>query len=255
LYSKLPCPDVRLSTRVASVDVEGCVRLGDGEELRGDAIVIATNYHTARRWITAEQAGTDSRFARLERLTSVPILGAHLTFDRPVLARSHVAFMQGPLQWLFRKNAQGSAVHGVISAAREWVNRPKEECLALFEEQVKRTIPAAASAKLVRGVIVIEKRATFSPLPGVERLRPAQAPSCFGMQRVYLAGDWTATGWPATMEGAVRSGYLAADAIVEKFKLTVPAQRRFLVDDLPVEWPARMLGFRRLPKFDAESCH
>ena len=199
-------------------------------------MVLATNYHAAGRWLPDELAAQDTRFAHLDKLQSVPILGAHLWFDRPVIATSHVAFMRGPLQWLFRKDREGKSVHGVISAAREWLNRPREECLALFERQVRATFPAAKDAKLERGVIVIEKRATFSPVPGVEAMRPPQAPPTGGIENLYLAGDYTQTGWPATMEGAVRSGYLAAEAI---------AGRKFLVDDLPVQWPGKLMGLRR----------
>ncbi len=249
LYSTLPCADVRLGARVAGLRFAGSavagVELADGQVLTADAVVLATNYHAAARWVPVELAQRDERFAHLEKIESVPILGAHLWFDRPVLDTSHVAFMEGPLQWLFRKDAKGLGVHGVISAARAWVNRPKEECLGLFEEQVRRTIPAARDANLLRGVIVVEKRATFSPVPGVDHFRPAAAPPVGGIQKLYLAGDYTRTGWPATMEGAVRSGYLAADAVAEALKLSRPGAGRFLVDDLPVEWPARLAGFRR----------
>jgi zeta-carotene desaturase len=179
LYSTLTCADVRLGARVAGLRfargaVTG-VELVDGQILDADVVVLATNYHAAARWVPDELTGRDARFAHLEKLHSVPILGAHLWFDRPVLDTSHVAFMSGPLQWLFRKDADGRAVHGVISAARSWVNRPKNECLELFERQIRSTIPAADRAKLLRGVIVIEKRATFSPVPGADHLRPRQS--------------------------------------------------------------------------------
>jgi len=117
--------------------------------------------------------------------------------------------------------------------------------LALFERQVRETFVEARQAKLLRGVIVIEKRATFSPMPGIDLIRPGQAPpQNGGIENLYLAGDYTQTGWPATMEGAVRSGYLAADAIVEKYS-PATSRRSLLVPDLPVQWPARWLGYRR----------
>src|SRR5437773_1274853 len=80
-----------------------------------------------------------------------------------------------------------------------------------------------------------------SPLPGVERFRPQQAPPPDGIENLYLAGDYTRTGWPATMEGAVRSGYLAADAVLARLS-PGETHRSFLVDDLPAQWPARLLG-------------
>ncbi len=249
LYSNLPCADARTNTRVSRLrlrgsEVEG-VDLLDGTSLAADAIVLATNHPSARRWIPDDLVQSDSRFHHLDKLESVPILGAHLWFDRPILTTSHVAFMQGPLQWLFRKDREGKSLHGVISAARDWIDKPKDECLALFEQQVRRTFPAAREAKLLRGTIIIEKRATFSPKPGIDDLRPAQAPPVNGIQNLYLAGDYTQTGWPATMEGAVRSGYLCADAIARNLKLILPPTGSFLVHDLPTQWPARLLGLHR----------
>ena len=199
--------------------------------------MIATNHHAVQKWIPAEIAAHDERFANLDRFESVPILGVHMWFDRPILRESHAALMRGPLQWVFRKDPEGKALHGVISAARAFVDRPKDQMLAEFETQVRQTFIEAREAKLIRGVIVIEKRATFSPTPGIDRIRPPQAAGLKGgVRNLYLAGDYTQTGWPATMEGAVRSGYLAAQAI---------AGRNFIVPDLPIEWPARWLGYRR----------
>jgi squalene-associated FAD-dependent desaturase len=271
LYAKLPCQDVRLGVRVSGLRFtpEGIagVDLAGGESLPADAVVLATNHHTLNKWVPAEWAARDARIAQVAGLQDVPILGAHLWFDRPVLTDSHAAFMTGPLQWLFRKDAEGRAVHGVISAARDWVARPKDECLRLFEAHVRSIFPAARHAKLERGVIVIEKRATYSPLPGSDRFRPHQTPPALGIQNLFLAGDYTSTGWPATMEGAVRSGYLAADGVLAsvaagaapEWRTDSPANSleldrdgtfstrhtRFLRDDLPVQWPGRVLSAKQ----------
>lgn len=246
LYHRLPCRDVRLGTRVSELEFTGDsvtgVELMGGEFLEADAVIVATNFHAAQRWVPQDLAGRDERFAGLDRLQSTPILGAHLWFDRPVLAENHVAFLKGPLQWLFKKDAEGKVVHGVISAARDWLNVSRDDALKQFEEQIRATFPAAANARLIRGVTVMEKRATFAPLPGVDRLRPTQAPPRNGIQNLFLAGDYTQTGWPATMEGAVRSGYLAADAIQRMLTATTPALQSFLVPDLPLQWPARLFG-------------
>jgi hydroxysqualene dehydroxylase len=245
LYERLPCRDVRLGTRVTELKFTGAqvsgVELLGGELIAADAVVLATNFHAVRRWIPDDLAAQDERFAHLDELETTPILGAHLWFDRPVMNENHVAFLKGPLQWLFKKDSEGRCVHGVISAAREWLNIPREQALERFESQIRQTLPLAKLAKLTRGVTVIEKRATFAPLPGVDRLRPPQAPPAGGIENLYLAGDYTQTGWPATMEGAVRSGYLAADALCN----TVAAgatKASFLVPDLPLQWPARLMG-------------
>src|SRR5579871_5328389 len=91
-----------------------------------------------------------ARFARLGELQSVPILGAHLWFDWPILTDTHAAFSKGPLQWLFRKDAEGKIVHGVISAARDWIDVPREEALRQFEAQIRQVFPCAREAKLIR---------------------------------------------------------------------------------------------------------
>jgi squalene-associated FAD-dependent desaturase len=239
LYRTLPCSDVRLGARMTEIRFEGGRAVGvevGGEFLAPDAVILAVNYPALERWIPAELAARDGRFAGLSQLQSVPILGAHLWFDRPVIPTAHAALISGQLQWLFRKpGSDGSAVHGVISAARDWTGRDTGQCIELFTEQIRRTFPQAREARLVRSNIIIEKRATFSPAPGVDRHRPEQSPPAGGIANLYLAGDYTRTGWPATMEGAVRSGYLAAEAVMGR-------AGAFLAADLPTQWPARVLG-------------
>jgi zeta-carotene desaturase len=243
LYERLPCRDVRMGARVSELVFMGTsvtgVKLQSGEFLSADAVVLATNYHAVQRWVPKDLQDRDKRFRSLGKLESVPILGAHLWFDRPVLSESHAAFLEGPLQWLFRKDQEGKVVHGVISAAREWIDVPRERALEQFEVQIRRTFPAARDAKLIRGVTVIEKRATFSPLPGVDRIRPEQAPPEGGLANLILAGDYTRTGWPATMEGAVRSGYFAAEAVLARI---TGSGLKFRVDDLSPQWPCRLLA-------------
>jgi zeta-carotene desaturase len=238
LYESLPCRDIRLGTRVTAIRFENARAVGvelGAEFLPADSVILAVNYPVLEKWIPPELSRADERFAHLDQLQSVPILGAHLLFDRPVVSTPHAALIGGPLQWLFRKpGSDGSAIHGVISAARDWVQRDKAECLDLFTHQIRELFPAAREAKLIRGSIVIEKRATFSPLPGVDHFRPAQASPAGGIQNLILAGDYTRTGWPATMEGAVRSGYLAAEAAAGD-------STKFLCPDLAPEGPARFL--------------
>jgi squalene-associated FAD-dependent desaturase len=248
LYQRLPVSDLRRGERVTELalsdDRVAGVVLSTGEHLAADAVVLATNYHAARRLVPQEYQSRDERFAHLDKLQSVPILGAHLWFDRPVMRDPHAALISGPLQWLFRKDREGKVVHGVISAARQWVDRPREEMLATFERQVRSLFPAARDARLVRGAIVVEKRATFSPTPGSDRFRPGQAPPAGGVSNLYLAGDYTRTDWPATMEGAVRSGYLAADAIMRGVAASRP-HGTFVAADLPTQWPGRIAGLTR----------
>jgi squalene-associated FAD-dependent desaturase len=251
LYGDHPCRDTRLGTRVAELRFDGekiiGATLADGEQLTADVTVLATNHHAVEKWIPAELQQKDERFQCLDQLQSVPILGVQMEFNIPVMKEPHAALTTGPLQWLFRKDAEGKVIAGVISAARGYSGRPKEESLKEFADQVRRVLPLAEHARLDYGVIVIEKRATFAPLPGIDRLRPMQSPPPAGIQNLYLAGDYTQTGWPATMEGAARSGYLAADAVLKQLHSGNKIGRHsdFLVPDLSSQWPARLLGLGR----------
>ncbi len=244
LYANRPCPDLRLNTRVAEIGFNAgiaCgVKLSSGEQIAADAVVLATNHHAISRLIPADLFSKDRRFAGLDKLQTVPILGVHLWFDRPVMRQTHAALFEGPLQWLFRKDSQGRVLHGVISAARDWADTPHPVAIEAFTRQLKRLF-AKTGAVMTRSRIVVEKRATFSPLPGSDDLRPMQAPPPGGIGNLFLAGDYTRTDWPATMEGAVRSGYLAAEAVVKAIRPDGPAAQ-FLVPDLSPEWPARLLA-------------
>ena len=108
----------------------------------------------------------------------------------------------------------------------------------MFHEQIARLFPQAKGARLEHGVVVIEKRATFSPVAGVDRCRPQQGPPAGGIGNLFLAGDYTRTHWPATMEGAVRSGRLAADAVVRCCRHGESERATFLTPDLPMQWPS-----------------
>jgi uncharacterized protein with NAD-binding domain and iron-sulfur cluster len=114
----------------------------------------------------------------------------------------------------------------VISASYDLLAKSRQEIIDLCLREVRQALPKAREAQLVKATVIKETAATFSPEPGVDRWRPLQASP---VQRMFLAGDWTATGWPATMEGAVRSGYLAAEAVLHD----AGAPQKFLQDDLP----------------------
>jgi zeta-carotene desaturase len=120
--------------------------------------------------------------------------------------------------------------------AVDLLQKPRQEIIDLCLAEVCVALPAARDAKLVKATVIKEAAATFSPEPGVDRWRPKQRTS---VPRLFLAGDWTDTGWPATMEGAVRSGYLAAEALLR----ATGAPRKFLQPDLePDGFIAMWLG-------------
>ena len=140
--------------------------------------------------------------------------------------RPHAVLIDGLGQWVFHRGevAPGEFyVQVVVSAARPLKGLGREEIQRRVAEELARLNPRVAAATLLRGKVVTEHSATFSAVPGVDDFRPPQRTPVDGL---FLAGDWTATGWPATMEGAVRSGYLAAEAVLasvgRKEKLSRP---------------------------------
>lgn len=146
-----------------------------------------------------------------------PITGIHLWFDRPITDLPHATLLDRTIQWMFNKS-EGRYVQLVVSASRSLETMPRAEVIALAMRELAEFFPAAAEATLEKAHVVKEIRATFSASPGLESCRPL---SRTPIPNLYLAGDWTRSGWPATMEGAVRSGYLAAEAVSGK-KFLVP---------------------------------
>jgi zeta-carotene desaturase len=137
------------------------------------------------------------------------------------------------MHWMFHKSrlqpqreSKGSYVELVITASRSLVNKARQEVVDLALTELGRFFPIVREAKLLKSAVVKEVRATYSIRPQLDRLRNgARSP----WPRAYLAGDWTDTGWPSTMEGAVRSGYLAAEAICR----STGEARKILRPDLP----------------------
>ncbi|HYZ82768.1 MAG TPA: hydroxysqualene dehydroxylase HpnE [Bryobacteraceae bacterium] len=138
-----------------------------------------------------------------------PITGIHLWFDRPVTELPHAVLLDRTVQWMFNKNG-GSYLQLVVSASRSLVPKGRGEVVDLALAELSEFLPSVSKAKLTKAHVVKELRATFSARPGLEAERPGNRTQ---WPNVFLAGDWTRSGWPATMEGAVRSGYLAAEAI------------------------------------------
>jgi squalene-associated FAD-dependent desaturase len=141
-----------------------------------------------------------------------PITGIHLWFDRPVTDLPHATLLDRTIQWMFNKS-EGRYVQLVVSASRSLATMPRAEVIALAVRELTEFFPTVSAAKLEKAHVVKEIRATFSAAPGLEQKRPQSRTS---IPNLFLAGDWTRSGWPATMEGAVRSGYLAAEAISGK---------------------------------------
>ena len=184
---------------------------------------------------------SEPAFMNLRNLKSSPITGVHLWFDRAVMNEPFLTLLDSTTQWVFNKTqlyGQGAENGGqylqlVISASYKLTSRSRQDIIALCLQELRGVLPATREATLVKGTVVKEMSATFSPSPGSDRWRPAQKSPLAGL---FLAGDWTLTGWPSTMEGAVRSGYLAAEAILSE----AGTPRKFLQPDLRAEGIARL---------------
>jgi squalene-associated FAD-dependent desaturase len=153
-----------------------------------------------------------------------PITGVHLWFDRPVTDLPHGTLMDRTLQWFFNKS-EGRYLQLVISASRALLGMARGDVIALAVRELGEFLPAVRQARLVNAHVVKEVRATFSARCGLETIRPQPGTR---LRNLTLAGDWTASGWPATMEGAVRSGYRAAEHVTR----ALGEPKRFLLPDI-----------------------
>lgn len=179
----------------------------------------------------------ESRLCRLGEFASSPIVGVHLFFDQPVMRTPHLVLPGRRTHWLFDKGADQNGrfhVHAVISAADEWVDLTEDEIAQRVVEDLWWALPNARGLAPLAVRSVKERRATFACTPGIDALRPSAARDGVrgGVANLILAGDWCATGWPGTMEGAVRSGNVAAAVL----------GARGVVADVPSALLARALG-------------
>ena len=199
------------------------VAFDGGRQESADAYVFAVPQNVLAELLPGEIKQREPSLAHLENIKVSPITGVHLWFDREVMKEPFVTLLDTTTQWIFNKtalyggknggSAKGQYLQLVISASYGLLQKPRQEIIDLCLREVRQALPAAVQANLLKATVIKEAAATFSPQPGVDRWRPKQETSVKGM---FLAGDWTDTGWPATMEGAVRSGYLAAEAVLRK---------------------------------------
>jgi len=198
-----------------------------------DYAVMAVPFDVLSRMLPA---GSDGLQAKLGRFETSPITGIHLWFDRQITELEHAVLLDRTIQWMFHKSkllerhaasdGGGSYVELVVSASKSLVEKSKQEIIDLALRELREFFPGARDANLVKATVIKEVHATFSAQPGADEYRP---PAATVWPRVFLAGDWTATGWPATMEGAVRSGYIAAEKVLE----AAGKKAKILVGDLP----------------------
>jgi squalene-associated FAD-dependent desaturase len=192
------------------------LKLRQGEAVEADWYISAVPFDRLMSLLPPETVSGHAYFQGFQRLEVSPITSVHLWFDRPVLELPHVVLVDCVGQWVFNRRETAPGEHYlqvVVSAARKFRGLGHDEVQRRVVDELSRLFPAAAAATLRRARVVTEHAATFSAVPGVDRWRPPQASP---IENLLVAGDWTATGWPATMEGAVRSGYLAAEALLRR---------------------------------------
>jgi squalene-associated FAD-dependent desaturase len=184
----------------------------EGEAIQADAVVLAVAQREAHALLPA---GALADADRLLEIGTAPILNVHVVYDRKVLRQPFFAALGTPVQWVFdRTDASGLKGGGQYlalsqSAADDDIDQPVSVLRERYLPELERLLPAARGAGVRDFFVTRERTATFAPTPGTGRLRPTAITDAPGL---YLAGAWTATGWPATMESAVRSGFSAAGA-------------------------------------------
>jgi squalene-associated FAD-dependent desaturase len=212
----------------------------DGSQHTADAYVAAVTHDALLGMLPSDLIERETCFSNLRNLRTSPITGVHLWFDRPVMYEPYLTLLDHTVQWIFNKtrlsaNSDSAAPEDaaqylqlVISASYDLVPRPRQEIVNLCLAELSDVFSAVREARLVKSTVIKEVAATFSPFPGVDRWRPPQQSP---LPNLFLAGDWTKTGWPSTMEGAVRSGYLSAESLLA----SASRPRHFVVPDLPAE--------------------
>lgn len=223
------------------------IELRSGERKRAEDYILAVPHYRVLDLLPTEVA-SHPRLAGIAKIESAPITSLHLWLDREIMELPHAVLIGRASQWIFQRPEQGAAgtenprgayYQVVISASRALRGRSQEEVCGQVMAELGAIWPAAREARLLHWRMVTERRAVFSGTPGVDALRPVQQSPVANLQ---LAGDWTATGWPSTMEGAVRSGMLAAENVLRRRGQDV----RLLPPDLPTAGLSRLLlGLRQ----------
>lgn len=248
-YIRARAGEIQLRAGVESFEetATGLALVSNGQGQGFDYLVLAAPFDVVAR-ILPPDATSAALTGKLEKFRTSPITGIHLWFDREISDLDHAVLLDRTIQWMFHKSriiefrsqrddasSNGSYVELVVSCSRSLVEKSKGDIVDLAMNEMQEFFPRAHEAKLVKSTVIKEVHATYSPEPGIDGLRPgAETP----WSHVFLAGDYTATGWPATMEGAVRSGYLAAEVLAR----AEGNPANFLVSDLPATGLMKLFG-------------
>jgi len=230
--------DVIFNANVESANWDGVkeqwsVTTRDGM-IAADFLVLALPFEATAKLVAKmpPAEGAAKLAAQIERHEHWPICSVHLWFDREITDMEHAILLDRELHWMYNKGrlqpwrkTRGSYLELLVSVSRSFAALTREQAIEKALDELAEFFPEASRAKLIKAAVVKEVRATFGVPPGIDAARPGAVspwPNCF------LAGDWTATGWPSTMESAGRSGHIAAEAVCKSAGM----RRKFLEPDL-----------------------
>ncbi|MFN8008095.1 MAG: hydroxysqualene dehydroxylase HpnE [Terriglobia bacterium] len=240
---------VAMRHTVVGIDVEHSkvtgIRLSNGSRLEGDYYLSTVPPEVLVNLLPVSLTAKSEYFGLLRRFESSPITSICLWFDRPITELEHTAILGHEIQWLFRRkdlNREGTANHSeyvalVISASRNLLGLGPQDIVRRALDDLRIVLPASAQASLLHSVVLKEPFATFSCKAGCDAYRLDQKSP---LENFFVAGDWTKTDWPPTMEGAVRSSYRSAELILEAEGIS----RKCLIPDLPANAISRWFSGR-----------
>ena len=206
------------NAEVAKVEFSGSeavgVNLKNGERIPAQVVISSVPLYDLRTIVPDWSTQIPAPSNNLNWIPSSGIATINLWLDRPIMEQEFVSVLDSPIQWIFNKSKvflngkkDSSYLSCVISGAGEMLAWEKEQLVRLALDEVGKVYPQASIAELVHSVVVKEKRATLSSSPAMQRYR---LPARTSWENFFLAGDWTDTGLPATIESAVKSGFTAA---------------------------------------------
>ncbi len=227
--------DVRIKANVKRIELNpqdstqiAGVTLTSGETVSADHVILAVSCDRVLSLLPDQLAKT-ATYSQISQIESAPITSLHFWFDRPITSLRHAVLIDRKSQWMFNRTAilnsetnkqpESYAYQIVISNSGSARQRSPEtqlsqqELIEQIHQELKEIWPEVRTAQLLHARAITEHRAVFSVVPGIDELRPSQQTE---ISNLRIAGDWTSTGWPATMEGAVRSGFLAAENVLHQ---------------------------------------
>ena len=208
--------EIRTGSRVHTMEVENdhviSIHTGAGERFEAESYIQAVPFFDLPSMLT-----DDLVVPSLPLFISAPIVSINVWFDREIFDGEFAAVLHSNIQWIFNRSRLCDPTEGdkksnqhlslVISGAEDYIEFSKESIVQIALNDLKKIFPLTADARLIHSLVIKERRATFSPRPGLDPMRPGTRTK---LDNLFLAGDWTNTGYPATIEGAVMSGRKAA---------------------------------------------